>query len=184
MEPVPDLRERNLGAIFDTILDADGDSIITSADFSRLAQGVCAQLGIQAGQKAAAISQAYLSWWEQLSRTSGHDRDGQVTRAEFTGAHLTGQGNPQAYYEEQVSSLMRIIGDALDTDGDGFIEQAQYIQLFGLASLPAEAVAAGFARLDRDGDGRISIREWNAGATHAFLSGDPQDPGTAMLGLT
>jgi hypothetical protein len=41
MQPGADLRERNLGAIFDVILDTDRDGIIAAGDFERLAQGVC-----------------------------------------------------------------------------------------------------------------------------------------------
>ncbi len=177
------MRERNLGAIFDTILATDGDGIIDAANFTQLAAGVCAQLGVPDGPKATAIGQAYQSWWEQLRLACDHDQDGQVTRAEFTGAHLAGQGDPQAYYERQLSRLMEIVGDAMDVDGDGFIEQTEYVRLFELSDLPSEVTQAGFARLDRDGDGRISREEWQEGTAHAFLSGNPVDPGTAMLGL-
>jgi hypothetical protein len=55
MQPAPDLRKRNLGAIFDVILDTDRDGIIAAGDFEQLAQGVCDQLGVPDGPKAAAI---------------------------------------------------------------------------------------------------------------------------------
>ena len=35
MQPAPDLRERNLGAIFDAILDTDRDGIIAAGDFEQ-----------------------------------------------------------------------------------------------------------------------------------------------------
>src|ERR1035438_8463395 len=97
MQPAPDLRERNLGAIFDAILDTDRDGIIAAGDFEQLAQGVCDQLGVPDGPKAAAIRGAYRSWWQQLSSACDGDGDGQVSRAEFTTAHLTGQGDPETY---------------------------------------------------------------------------------------
>ncbi|MGD0609059.1 MAG: hypothetical protein ABSA53_36450 [Streptosporangiaceae bacterium] len=56
-------------------------------------------------------------------------------------------------------------------------------RLFRLADVSDEVVLAGFGRLDQDGDGRISTREFQAGAAHAFLSQDAANPGTAMLGL-
>ncbi len=181
MQPARDLRERNLGTIFDVILDTDRDGIIAAGDFAQLAQGVCGQLDVPDGPRAAAIRDAYQSWWEQLS--SACDGDGRVTRAEFTTAHLTGQGDPEAYYQQQLSRLFEIVAGAMDVDGDGFIEQTEYVRLFRLAQVGDEVVLAGFQRLDQDGDGRISTQEFQAGAAHAFLSQDSADPGTAMLGL-
>lgn len=183
MQPAPDLRERNLGAIFDAILDTDRDGIIAAGDFEQLAQGVCDQLGVPDGPKAAAIRGAYRSWWQQLSSACDGDGDGQVSRAEFTTAHLTGQGDPETYYQQQLGRLFQIVADAMDIDGDGFIEQAEYARLFRLADVSDEVVLAGFGRLDQDGDGRISTQEFQAGAAHAFLSQDSANPGTAMLGL-
>jgi Ca2+-binding EF-hand superfamily protein len=183
MQPGPDLRERNLGAIFDVILDTDRDGIIAASDFEQLAQGVCDHLGVPDGPQAAAVHSAYRAWWQQLSSACDSDGNGQVTRAEFTTAHLTGHGDPEAYYQQQLSALFEIVTDAMDIDGDGFIGQAEYVRLFRLADVSEEVVLAGFQRLDQDRDGRISTHEFRAGAAHAFLSPDSADPGTAMLGL-
>jgi len=62
------------------------------------------------------------------------------------------------------------VADAMDIDGDGFIEQAEYAQLFHLANVGDEVVLAAFQRLDQDGDGRISTQEFRGGAAHAFLA--------------
>jgi EF hand len=45
-----------------------------------------------------------------------------------------------------------------------------------------QVVLAGFARLDANGDGRISREEFTAGSAHTFLSNDPAHPGTSILG--
>ena len=183
MEPAADLRERNLGTVFDAILDHDGDGVITAGDFAQLAAGVCEQLGIPDGPRAVAVRAGYQSWWGQLSATCDRDGDGRITRAEFTTAHLAGQGDPDAYYRQQFGSLAAILAGAMDADGDGLIEQAEYVRLFRVAQVSDQVVLAGFARLDQDGDGRISTQEFQAGAAHVFLSQDPADPGTGMLGL-
>jgi flavodoxin len=79
---------------------------------------------------------------------------------------------------QQLSRLFEIVADAMDIDGDGFIEQAEYAQLFHLANVGDEVVLAAFQCLDQDG-----TQEFQAGAAHAFLSQDSANPGTAMLGL-
>ena len=184
MSPGADLPERNLTVIFDAVLDTDGDGVITAADFTQLAHGICEQLGVPEGPKAAAIERGYQAWWEQLRADCDADGDGRVTRAEFAAAHLAGQGDPQAYFQEQLSRVIAIVAEAMDLDGDGFIELAEYERAFRVVDVGPEVVMAGFQRLDQDGDGRISTQEFEAGVAHAFLSQDPADPGTFMLGLT
>jgi Ca2+-binding EF-hand superfamily protein len=126
----------------------------------------------------------YQSWWEQLSASCDRDGDGRITLAEFITAHLGGQGDPGAYYRQQVSALVSIVAGAVDADGDGFIGQAEYAKLLRVVARVSDQVAlAGFARLDQDGDGRISTQEFQAGVADFFLSQDAADPGTAILGL-
>jgi Ca2+-binding EF-hand superfamily protein len=178
-----DLPERQLMVIFDAVLDTDKDGVITAADFTQLARGLCEQLGVPEGPKVAAFERGYLSWWEQIRAACDGDGDGRVTRAEFTAAHRVGQGDPQAFYQEQVGRMVALVAEAADTDGDGFIELAEYERVFRLADVGPDVVLAGFERLDTDGDGRVSTQEFLAGIAHLFLSQDPADLGTSMLGL-
>jgi hypothetical protein len=79
--------------------------------------------------------------------------------------------------------MMNLFADAMDADGDGFIEQDEYLAFLRVApDVGPQAILAGFARLDADGDGRISREEFTAGASHFFLSSDPAHPGTSILG--
>lgn len=48
--------------------------------------------------------------------------------------------------------------EALDTDGDGFITEAEYVKHF--PHLPAEALGALERDADTDGDGRLSFEEF------------------------
>ena len=177
----PDLLERNINASF-AIMDTDADGFLTSGDLNAHGARICEQLHIT-GSAADAILDGFLAWWEQLRADCDADGDGRISRAEFTQAMLSGGGDPQAYFSQQVGRTVSLVADAMDTDGDGFIELAEYQALFRSApDFDPQIVQAAFERLDADGDGRISREELQAGIAHLFLSGDQAHPGTTMLG--
>jgi Ca2+-binding EF-hand superfamily protein len=178
----PGLRERNIDAAF-RVLDADADGIITSDDLTAIGTRVCEQLHIAGSPQAAAILDTYASWWEQLRADCDADGDGRISRAEFAHAMLSGGGDAQAYYGEQLGRQVSLLADAMDADGDGFIEPTEYLALFGVApDLDPQVVQAAFERLDADEDGRISREEFQAGVAQLFLSSDQAQPGTSILG--
>lgn len=179
MEPVADLRERNLGIGFDTVLDHDGDGVVTAADFERFGADFCDEIGVPDGPTADALRAAFRSWWEQLSAVCDQDGDGRITRQEWVTAYLS---DPEAYSRD-FSRIAELTAEAADIDGDGFIEQAEYVRMFQRnAGLGDQVFLAAFQRLDQDGDGRISTQEFQAACAQFFLSHDPADPGTGMLG--
>lgn len=176
------LLERNLSAVF-AIYDIDADGFVTSGDLTAIGTRICEQLHITGSPRAVAMLDGYASVWEQLRSDCDADGDGRISRAEFAHAILSGGGDPQAYFSQHLATLMGLFADAMDADGDGFIEPAEYLALFGAApGLDPQVVQAAFARLDADGDGRISCGEFTAGAAQFFLSSDPAHPGTSILG--
>lgn len=181
MNSAADLRDRNLRAVFD-ILDLDADGVITAADLSALAAQVCDVLGITGTEKGTQVTDIWTGWWEQLSADADANGDGQISREEFAAVVAAGGGDPAAYYQEQVGRMVAAEAEALDADGDGYIDQSEYAALLALTRVSPEAALAGFSRLDADHDGKISIAEFEAGLAHLFLSRDPADPGTAILG--
>jgi Ca2+-binding EF-hand superfamily protein len=183
MSSAADLRDRNIRAIFD-LLDANSDGVITASDLSSLAARACDQLGITGTAKGEQIADIYASWWEQLAADADADADGRITRDEFAAAHVSGDGDPAAYYQQQVGRIVAAEAEALDADGDGYIGQAEYAALLAVAGVTTEIALAGFARLDTDHDGKISTDEFAAGIAQLVLSQDPADHGTAILGET
>jgi Ca2+-binding EF-hand superfamily protein len=181
VDSAADLRDRNVKAIFD-VLDADADGFLTSADLSAMAAQACDRLGITGTAKGAQITGIYASWWEQIAADADADGDGRISRAEFAATHSSGHGDPATYYQQHVGRLAAAEAEALDTDGDGYIGQAEYAAFFVTDGISAETALAGFARLDTDHDGKVSTAEFAAGIAQLFLSQDPADHGTAMLG--
>ncbi len=178
----PDPLQRNIDAVF-TILDVNADGVITYDDITAIGTRVCGQLHIAGSPQAAAILGRYASWWEQLRADCDADGDGRISRAEFAHAMLSGGGDGQANYNQQLGKQVSLLADAMDADGDGFIEATEYLALFGAApDLDPQVVQAAFERLDTNGDGRISREELQAGAARLFLSSDRAHPGTSILG--
>jgi Ca2+-binding EF-hand superfamily protein len=178
----PSLLERNLEAVF-ALYDADADGFVTSGDFTAIGTRICEQLHITGSPQAAAMLEGYASAWEQLRADCDADGDGRISPAEFARALLSASGGPQAYFSRHLAALTSLFADAMDADGDGFIEPAEYLAFFGAApDLDPGAAQAAFARLDADGDGRVSRGEFTAGVAQFFLSSDPAHPGTGILG--
>jgi|SRR5215469_10807585 len=178
----PGLLARNIDAAFATF-DLDADGFLTSDDLMALGALACQQLRITGSPQAAAILDSHASWWEQLRTDCDADGDGRISRAEFAKAMISGGGDPQAYYHQQLANLQSLIAQALDADGDGFIEQAEYLAAFDGTPVPdRQAALATFERLDADQDGRISREEYTTAAAQFFLSNDPADPGTSFAG--
>jgi Ca2+-binding EF-hand superfamily protein len=178
----PNLREHNTDAIF-MVMDTDADGVITSDDLTALGTRICEQLHITGSPAAAPIVDGYAAWWEQLRADCDTDGDGRISRAEFAQAMLSGGGDPQAYYDQQMAKIISLVADVMDIDGDGFIEQDEYVALFrAVPEIDRQVVLAGFARLDANGDGRISREEFQAGVADLVLSTNQADPGSSLIG--
>src|SRR5260370_18912661 len=122
-----DLPERNIDAIF-ALLDADADGVITFDDLAALGIRVCEQLRIAGSAQTAAIVDGYASWWEQLQADCDADGDGRISRAEFAQVMLCGDGDRQGHYSQRTGKLICLFADAMDADGDGFIEPTEYLR--------------------------------------------------------
>jgi len=181
VNPASDLRERNIGSVFDRC-DADGDGYITGDDLPAAARRILDRLGITDAGSRAEIVGSYQSMWLELRADCDSDGDGRVSRAEFTAAFSVGRGDPRAYYQRLMGPALDRVARVMDRDGDGFIEAGEYARLFASQGVDERIAGAAFERLDADADGKISVAEFSDAIGQLFLSQDPADPGTAALG--
>ena len=181
MDSAADLRERNLGSVFD-VLDTDRDGYITEDDLLASGRRILDAFGISDAGFRAEILGVYQSTWLQLRADCDSDGDGRITRAEFAAAFTAGLGDPRAYYQRLAGPLADRVARVMDQDGDGFIEAGEYARLFSSQSVDEHVIQAAFERLDADADGKISVAEYSDAIGQMFLSHDPADPGTAVMG--
>lgn len=176
-----DLREQNIGSVFD-LCDTDRDGYITEDDLPATGRRALDEFHITEGQLRAEILALYQPIWEQLRADCDSNGDGRITRQEFTRAFIDGLGDPQAYFERLFGPVIGRIAQVMDQDGDGFIEADEYAALFTSQSMDEHVTRAAFERLDADADGKISMAEFTEALTQMFVSRDPADPGTAIMG--
>lgn len=181
MSSGPDLREHNLGLVFD-LFDTDHDGFITETDLPAASQRIIDAFGIAGAQQRTQILGLYQAIWLQLSADCDSNGDGRITRQEFITAFSSGHGDPQAYFQQLIAPPVDAVVRAVDQDGDGFLTAEEYARLWASQDIDAEIVRAAFARLDADGDGKLTLDEVRDVVVHLFLSEDPADPGTSALG--
>ena len=70
----------------------------------------------------------------------------------------------------------------IDADGDGVIGLEDYRNLLATLYIRAEVADEAFARLDVDGDGRLSRDEFHLLHVEFFTSNDPEAPGSWLWG--
>lgn len=175
------VQDRNIAAVFN-VLDSNQDGAITEGDFVLIGNRVCAQFGIAAdSEMGRKVGVSYLAWWNQLRQDFDTNNDGRVTMAEFVAAYRDGRGDPERYFAEQLGRTVKVVVDMVDSDHDGFISEAEYLNLMELAT-DRETAQSGFRALDSDGDGRVSVAEFQVGIRQLMLSDDPTAVGTGLLG--
>ena len=181
MAPDSDLPEKNVGSVFD-LIDADRDGYITEDDMPATGRRALDELGITGGPQRAEIMAMYQPIWEQLRADCDSNGDGRITRQEFTEAFAAGSGDPRAYFQRLLGPIVGRMAQAMDRDGDGFIDADEYAGLWAPQGLDEDVIRAGFGRLDADADGKVSTAEFADAIAQMFLSQDPADPGTAVMG--
>jgi Ca2+-binding EF-hand superfamily protein len=174
-----DIHDRNIATTF-RILDSNGSGTITWEDFTRIRDQICGQFGIVLdspdGQR---MEQAYRDWWEQLRTDLDTDGNGQITMAEFAAAYT--EGDARRFFDEQLGRIVHLVGEIMDADHDGFITEPEYLALLAVADSDRQVAVEAFQQMDADGDGKLSLAEFEAGIRAVMLSNDPSTPGIGML---
>ncbi|WP_327232725.1 methylglyoxal synthase [Streptomyces sp. NBC_01317] len=154
--------------------DLDGDGQLGREDLIAYAARVAEKLTTPGDtRRRTALYDAYAELWTQLAAVSDTDRGGRISEQEFVAATARGAFDADPHFRESTLRALDSLADALDQDGDGTIDAAEYERIFGATGLAADTSALAFETVDADGDGRITRAEMRVAALHLYPLADP-----------
>lgn len=175
------VQDQNIAVVFDS-LDSNGTGTIGLDDLDGVARSICARIGLPAGgDQEKRLVDAYHAWWAGLQQDLDTDNDQIVTRQEFAdGFQRPGVREKSSKHSHKVA---QVIAELLDADGDGQISRDDYVRLvIQFDGIDKNTAEQGFRRLDKSGDGAVSVAELAAGWHQMMNSTDASAPGAALLG--
>lgn len=173
-----EIQENKINHFFN-VLDNDGNGILESEDFQLVSESMCdiRKLEQNATERLNLSLKAHSLFVQVLKALK---KDTAVIRREewkkfFENDVLSKQND----YINQVSTYIFSI---FDQDGDGYIDEREYLDMFkayGLYSAPAKKA---FDMLDLNGDKKISGGELVKAFEDFFLSSNEKAPGNWIFG--
>ncbi|MFD8985064.1 EF-hand domain-containing protein [Streptomyces sp. NPDC059564] len=174
--------EQKLRRIF-AMLDLDGDGRLVEDDVLALADRLAAAFDVQETTKITQLRSALGEFWRKDLSSMAVDGSGPVDASEFVAGMPKALGNDRQGVLERLTAVVAGWMDIADTDGNGLIDEDEYVTMFSktLGASPADLKVA-FAKLDRDGNGTLDREEIRRATEEYGTSEDPQAPGNWLFG--
>ncbi|MBP2472117.1 Ca2+-binding EF-hand superfamily protein [Crossiella equi] len=177
-----DLLDRKIDVFF-SHLDQNGDGQLETADALALAARIVAYVGEPfSSPKAHALFDALEIFWQAVNRHMDPVEDGLINPDEWRdGMRRAFAMNPIGF-EEGFRPLAEATLNLLDRDNDGRVTTVEFAA-FQRASgtSPGNSIYA-FSRLDRDGDGALSVAELLTAWREFYTSFEANAPGNWLYG--
>ena len=172
-----EFQRRKVAPVFGA-MDVDGDGSLQRADFEALTARWTQVRGYRPDSEGhERLTRIMMGWWETLLAASDQDRDDRVTLDEVLAV------------VDRMGTMLDAIGrtaaamfETIDENADGWISADEYRQLIQTWTGRATDTDEVFARLDLDGDGQLSNREFIELWTQFWVGDDPDEPGTWVFG--
>lgn len=163
--------------------DVDGDNVITRRDIIYFADRFITLRGVAGDSpEAQRLRDLMEGFWVNALAPFDHNGDGQVDAEEVTTGFEQALAD-SAGYSKQIEPITEQYFKLTDGDGDGKIDLKEFQQVFMAVGRGSEADCAEvFRRLDTDGSGALSRREFHRAVEDFFYSDDPNAPGNQLFG--
>lgn len=172
-----ELQRRKVAVVF-SAMDDDADGFLDRSDFEALTARWTGKRGLTTGSEAGArLSAIMMGWWQTLLTASDTDRDDRVTLDEVL-VVVDGLATDTTPVRATASAMF----SAIDGNGDGAIDAAEYRELIETWNGVATDTDEVFGLLDADGDGQLSEDEFVELWTEFWAGDDPRARGTWVFG--
>jgi Ca2+-binding EF-hand superfamily protein len=162
-------------------MDTTGDGLIREADYLAAADRVIAVLGMDAqSEDAQALKASYRRLWDNIEQADS-DGDHAVTVDEWVDLQNRLAADTRQF-ESVVLDRGYVIMRIFDRDHDSRITLDDWQLFFRTTGVAEEHFATAFHKLDRDGNGYLTIDEIAAAGREFFGSDDPDAPGNWLYG--
>lgn len=162
--------------------DTDSDGFVDRQDVVARAEMLLAGLGEQAGSaRGASVIAGATAYWQGLAKLAGIAEDGRLTESEFVEALVC------ANELGTIADLLRPSVEAhvtlVDADGDGTVSLEEFLRSQRAIGMPEDEARTAFDALDRNGDGHVTVDEWQQAVLEFYTTSDPSAPGNLVMGL-
>jgi Ca2+-binding EF-hand superfamily protein len=161
------------------VLDHDGNGVLEEEDFTLIGDGISDQIGYakNARERLSLKVKAY-SLFLQILEDIGKSK-AELTPDEWLRFYEEFVLVKSNEYIRQASNYLFLL---FDQDGDGYIDEAEYVAMFRAYGLYTANAKMAFDKLDLNSDGRISDEELIKAFSDFFLSSDPDAAGNWIFG--
>lgn len=178
------LQQRKLMKLF-TMYDAGNLGVLKIHNFQALVDRLAAlRHWSKTSPEYNRLNEKFMHRWLHI-RAEVKDRlhrkqDGSVTLEEWLAYHDQALGD--SAYRDHIHGLTNLIFDAVDSDASESLSLEEWTQLFQIYGIPVIYAAESFAKVDADGDQRLSREEVLQRVEEFYYSQDPASPGNFMFG--
>ena len=176
-----ELQTRKLLKLF-CMYDGDRNGFLVCQDFEKIADRLATvkNLGSRS-PKVLVLKERFIQVWKSLLNKADTSGDKQVSLTEWLSYYDEVLKDKEKYTKE-VQSLMRLIFEVFDTDGDGNISQQEWAELFQVYNIHPAYAPLAFRRLDANQDGVLSKEEVLALIDDFFCGNSTDSEANSMFG--
>lgn len=159
-------------------LDAGGKRFVSRVDLTAIVGQLCNAFGEGVrSSKRVLLADAADHFWSALAL--GYAT---LDREQFIEAMRRLLLDDRHAFDDYLAPVMIAMLSIADVDDDGYVERDAFCAWQIIMGTRVQDVAAAFATVDGDGDGRASIDEIMAAAYGFYASSDPRAYGNCLFG--
>lgn len=171
------------------LLDVNGNGVLEAADFERVVEVLAEERNWSEGHpRYAQLAKTNQELWQVLFDFCGGEEDGTVTMDDWFDFHANAIyyerriGHEMPGMERTLERMSEFFHELLDSNGDGVVTEADYVEFLAAHGLEEEVAAASFIHMDRNADGLLSKQEVLLLIREFYFSEETQAPGNWFFG--